>query len=592
MPRRRLRLHSSSDSEEEAPNHQQSSRQQSTVTDPPVNLSTPNPNPNSNPNTDPFTIPLDDDDDDYYFTPPSPDRTTGSPISDSLLRLGLSLKREWLDSCVQGLESSVSGFSQLDVSAKAKLCFQQFLFSDMNYSGAGLLPRNVQSMHLVDLKGPFVLQVDEVINISCPLRGRYQDAAPGIKRCLKLSMTDGVQRVFGMEYRPIKDLKVLAPSGFKVVICNVHIRHGLFMLVPEAIEVLGGMVQELDAARQRLINEINKPPRGKRTRTGVVPSLATRATLAAWPSNGVRVTERGSNLPSQNATPIQENEQGANSVASGINTQRPTVGPINEEHAVPNSSSNVFMDYEDMHHDTIPIGRDNTMPSSNNNVALDIEDTVMVNEVEDNIMVNEVEDTIMVDEVEHPLILSRDREIPFTYLASLSAKWAATNGKAHSVQGKIKCFLTGVKRFQYKGRETYELLVYVDDGSLISEILIDHNVVQKGIGHSPQEVTAALSSSDLKKVIDMKEIFRQFQLFLVDFEISSPRNVLLQGTMLIEMSDKSPHPIALEITQGCPSSDAWLLLRRLNSSPSVNAQTPPRRPMDPHPPMDPIEISP
>lgn len=161
MPRRRLRLHSSSDSEEEAPNHRQSSRQQSTVTDPPVNLSTPNPNPNSNPNpnTDPVTIPLDDDDDDDYFTPPSPDRTTGSPISDSLLRLGLSLKREWLDSFVQGLESSVSGFSQLDVSAKAKLCFQQFLFSDMNYSGAGVLPRNVQSMHLVDLKGPFVLQV-------------------------------------------------------------------------------------------------------------------------------------------------------------------------------------------------------------------------------------------------------------------------------------------------------------------------------------------------------------------------------------------------------------------------------------------------
>lgn len=62
--------------------------------------------------------------------------------------------------------------------------------------------------------------------------------------------------------------------------------------------------------------------------------------------------------------------------------------------------------------------------------------------------------------------------------------------------------------------------------------------------------------------------------------------------MLIEMNDKSPHPIALEITQGCPSSDAWLLLRRLNSSPSVDAQTPPRCPMDPRPPMDPIEISP
>lgn len=59
-------------------------------------------------------------------------------------------------------------------------------------------------------------QVDEIVNISCSLKGRYQIAPANIKRCLKLSMTDGVQRVFGMEYRPIKDLEVLAPAGFKV----------------------------------------------------------------------------------------------------------------------------------------------------------------------------------------------------------------------------------------------------------------------------------------------------------------------------------------------------------------------------------------
>lgn len=50
----------------------------------------------------------------------------------------------------------------------------------------------------------------------------------------------------------------------QVAICNVHVRHGLLMLVPEVIEVLGGMVEELEEARQRLVNEINKPPRGKR----------------------------------------------------------------------------------------------------------------------------------------------------------------------------------------------------------------------------------------------------------------------------------------------------------------------------------------
>ncbi|TMW91304.1 hypothetical protein EJD97_014509, partial [Solanum chilense] len=39
------------------------------------------------------------------------------------------------------------------------LCFEQFLYSDMNSCGAGMLPRDVHKLHLVDLKGPFVLQV-------------------------------------------------------------------------------------------------------------------------------------------------------------------------------------------------------------------------------------------------------------------------------------------------------------------------------------------------------------------------------------------------------------------------------------------------
>ncbi|KAK0591102.1 hypothetical protein LWI29_035639 [Acer saccharum] len=557
MPRRRLRLNCSPDSEEE-PNqlpHIFPLNQRPTVTHPHVTQSTPNPNPNP-----PDLLPISSDDD--YFTPPSPTTaSTGSPIGDLLLSLGLSLKRDWLNSCVQGLETSVSGFLHLDVSAKAKHCFQQFLFSDMKYSGAGVLPENVNSMHLVELKGPFILQVDEIVNIGCPLRGRYQDAPSSIKRCLKLSMTDGVQRVFGMEYRPIKDLQVLAPSGLKVAICNVHIRRGLLMLVPETLEVLGGMVQELEAARQRLVDEVNKPPRGKRTRTGVVPSLATRATLAAWPSNGVHVTGQVNSSTSQNVTSSQANEQDATFVASRSNTSQRTTEEstvhVNGENTVANSS-NIVMDVEEMHINSIPSGRENPISNSNSNVVLDVEDIDMD------------------DVVEHPLILSGDREIPFTYLASLSAKWAATKGKAPSVQGKIKCFLTGVKKFQYKKREAYELLVFVDDGSLICEILVDHNVVQKGIGHSPKEVTAALSSSDMKIVGDMKEIFRQFQLFLVNFE----------GTMLVEINETSPYPIALEMTEGCPPSDAWLLIRRLKASPPAHARTPP------HFSVDPIDISP
>ncbi|GAB2290033.1 recQ-mediated genome instability protein 1, partial [Dionaea muscipula] len=58
-------------------------------------------------------------------------------------------------------------------------------------------------------------RVVEIVSVGCSLRQRYQDVPAGLKRCLKLSMTDGVKRVIGMEYRPIKDLEFLAPAGFK-----------------------------------------------------------------------------------------------------------------------------------------------------------------------------------------------------------------------------------------------------------------------------------------------------------------------------------------------------------------------------------------
>lgn len=49
-----------------------------------------------------------------------------------------------------------------------------------------------------------------------------------------------------------------------------------------------------------------------------------------------------------------------------------------------------------------------------------------------------------------------------------------------------------------------------------------YQVVLKGIGHSPEEVTAALSSTDKTIVSAMKETLRKFQYFLVNFEVIFP----------------------------------------------------------------------
>ncbi|KAK7399255.1 hypothetical protein VNO78_10434 [Psophocarpus tetragonolobus] len=575
------------------------------------------------------------DDEDFIdvsdnLSPPSP----ACPVADFLRRLGLSLKRDWLASCLQ---ASVASFQHLDVAAKAKRCFEQFLFADMNFCGNGVLPPDVHSMHLRVLPGPYVLQVDEIINITRPLRGRYEQAPPGIKRCLKLSMTDGVQRVFGMEYRPIKALQVCASAGLKVAITNVHVRRGLLMLVPETIEILGGMVEELDAARKRLVEEINKPPRGKRTKNGELPPLATRATLAAWPSSGaddlvrsgsmhstysvqqnnlgagLSMSGTGNSIPTEHTLPMDAQNVASNSIphiasnGETMDTDMPTyTNPISRaspmanqlssviskavethidatnvtrEYSVDNQSSNKVSNFASAHNNTVHIISESSVatecPPEVVNVETDGDRTPVATDNSAHQLrtsSNDSSDVQMVDASDHPLILSGDQDIPFTYIASLSAKWAKMKEKAPSIRGKIKCFLTGVKGFQYKMRTTYELQAYVDDGSLISEILIDHDVVQKGIGFSPEEVTAALSSPDNQIVHQMKDTMRKFQAFLTNFE----------GIILVELNKKSSLPLALEMGQGCPQSDAWLLLRRLKSlyPPQVKK------------PSDPIELSP
>ncbi|CAK9133825.1 unnamed protein product [Ilex paraguariensis] len=212
MAPRRLRMVCSSDADDEPQHHQQPPQveeyddddveievQEPTLNLETVTLNSSNPNPNPNHNYNPSeAVQLEISDDDFvdvpenFSPPPTPappppsapapapsistqyvhsstastmNSSTDSnfeasdcPISGFLRGLGLNLRREWLDSCIRNLESLVPGFVRFDNATKAKLCFEQFLYSDMNYTGAGVLPENVHNMHLVDLPGPFVLQ--------------------------------------------------------------------------------------------------------------------------------------------------------------------------------------------------------------------------------------------------------------------------------------------------------------------------------------------------------------------------------------------------------------------------------------------------
>lgn len=137
----------------------------------------PQPQPHNSTNFPSEPLVISDDDfvdvsDDFFPpTPPPPPpvpepQASDSPVNDFLRRTGLCLKRIWLTDCLRELGVSVRGFEGFDVATKAKLCFEQFLFSDFNFCGSGVLPPNVDSMHLAVLPGPYVLQVSLLFHLT------------------------------------------------------------------------------------------------------------------------------------------------------------------------------------------------------------------------------------------------------------------------------------------------------------------------------------------------------------------------------------------------------------------------------------------
>ncbi|KAJ1270690.1 hypothetical protein BS78_06G071000 [Paspalum vaginatum] len=512
-------------------------------------------------------------------TPPPPPSLSGrlQPAYEFLRGLGLRLRPDWLESCAAG----IPGFDGLGgTEVQARRCFEQFLFADMNACGAGVLPEGVASMHAVVLDGPFVLQVDEIVNIPAPLKERYRDAVAGPKRMLKLSMTDGIQRIFGMEYRPIRDLAVLAPAGLKIIIRNVHIRRGLLMLVPEVIEILGGVAEELEAARDRLVSEVNKPPRGRRKQGGL--PLSSRATLAAWPSStnvtsggGQRISTPGavgSSYPTgsgnafqvgrptetvveEHASPpvvvntVQEQIQHAQEInMEGLpaslnreNTETPayTAHKYDQIHIIERSTQTIIEECVDppiiannadeqmqrvqeitMQEQATDFGRNERTPSVSNPCGYDSQhgphaDGTAANDVEAARSAN----VDVIIQMEQSFILSGEKEKPFTYIYFMLADWGGQQDTRAYIQGKIK-------------------------------------IVKNMLGLSPGEVTAALAGkSEFASVSEVKETLKGFESFLMKFE----------GMMLIELNKNYSIPVVRELNEGCSSSNAWHLLRRLKT---------------------------
>ncbi|XP_047992874.1 recQ-mediated genome instability protein 1-like [Leguminivora glycinivorella] len=172
----------------------------------------------------------------------------------------MRVEDEWLTGCVEYLtEDSSNSYSESDIQNLAK---EQWLLNDLKEICPGSLPANLRGQQKTVLNGRFALQINAAVDIGTPAYQQYmklqkvntenleattkfEDKVPS-HRMIKLYLTDGVQEISAIEYKPMRNLSCDITPGCKVLVKGpIECRRGVLLLTESSIDLLGGEVQEI-----------------------------------------------------------------------------------------------------------------------------------------------------------------------------------------------------------------------------------------------------------------------------------------------------------------------------------------------------------
>jgi hypothetical protein len=130
---------------------------------------------------------------------------------------------------------------------------------DLRENGLPVFPDEIGKRQVVKLKGPVVLQIQKVKNVSAPKASPDSGHSP---RLLRLQLTDGHRTFSALEVSPIPQLSLSLAPGTKVRLTGkeMEIVKGFIMIGPSDISVLGGRVEKL-ASKWELTQSLAKQTR-------------------------------------------------------------------------------------------------------------------------------------------------------------------------------------------------------------------------------------------------------------------------------------------------------------------------------------------
>lgn len=149
----------------------------------------------------------------FFLSEPCPNMNSVNDIKRDLdAKLATQLNPEWIAACLTFLEST--GIGGLPARPRLlNMVEDQLLVSNLEMSSLGCLPEDIPRRHGTTLRGQFLVQVQDCINVSEPSDKRYNHSS---HRTLKLGLFDGKITISAMELTHIPQISMDMPAGFKV----------------------------------------------------------------------------------------------------------------------------------------------------------------------------------------------------------------------------------------------------------------------------------------------------------------------------------------------------------------------------------------
>ncbi|XP_048258382.1 uncharacterized protein LOC124141421 [Haliotis rufescens] len=177
----------------------------------------------------------------------------------------VTVPEDWLEACLEWIQEENPG-SDVSLQSLKNQVYEQWLMSDLRELKMGCLPLELLEARKIEISGIFALQIDSAVNVGSSFYSQGQKIKgtenpnaqvsgedtrqpawePKPTRMIVLKLTDGVSDVKGMEYKPVAALTPFITPGTKMLVKGqVLCRHGMLMLGPENVQILGGEVDSL-----------------------------------------------------------------------------------------------------------------------------------------------------------------------------------------------------------------------------------------------------------------------------------------------------------------------------------------------------------